>query len=107
MKNRRKNEERRKDSNDPFGEGAFGGVQRSVQFVDRRGKQRHTNDEVQILLVTASTLTMISMTLNEFNSEELVALANELVRMTGFDPDAFFQSEQFRRILARHWKIPT
>lgn len=80
---------------------------RTVTFVDRRGKQRHTDDEVQILLVAASSLTMISMTENQFDNDELVALANELVRMIGFEPEAFFNSDQFRNILARHWGIPT
>ena len=109
MKNKRKNEERRSNTAPPAINIKWRGVanERAIAFVDRRTPQRHTDDEVQILLVTASTLMLISMTETDFDKSELVDTANALVKMAGFDPDSFIQSKSFRKIQARYWGIPT
>ena len=108
QQDKRKGEERREfDKGWRFKEGSSGAVvRRSVQFVDRREPMRHSDEEAQTLLTAATSFMIFSMMDTEFDKGELVDMANKLICLAGYDPEAFLQSAQFKRTLARYWGTP-
>ncbi len=78
---------------------------------ERRAVPRHNKDEIEILLTSAALLAITATSGDwpieqhmEWKKDQVEAfgvLSNELVRLSGYEPEAFFKSVPFQNILKR------